>query len=141
LRLTEFTDFGLRALMRLAAEPDRTFTTDEIASEFSISRNHLMKIVQDLAKKGFIITQRGAGGGIRLSRPPEHMKLGHIIRTLEQRHAMVECFRSDGGSCSLTPDCRLRGKLAAARIAFYGELDRSSLADCAYPAPKRAARI
>ncbi|MGH9811067.1 MAG: Rrf2 family transcriptional regulator, partial [Terriglobia bacterium] len=34
MRLTTFTDFGLRALMRLAGEPDRPFSTGEIAAEF-----------------------------------------------------------------------------------------------------------
>ena len=136
MRLTDFTDFGLRALMRLAAEPGRIFTTDEIANEFGLSRNHLMKIVQELAKAGFVVTQRGAMGGFRLSRPPSDMPLGEIVRALEHRHALVECFRADGGSCSLTPDCRLKGKLAAARLAFYSQLNNSTLADCVYPAPR-----
>ena len=136
MRLTEFTDFGLRALMRLAADPERVFTTDEIANEFAISRNHLMKIIHNLAGAGFIVTQRGAGGGFRLSKAPEDIRLGELVRVLEQRHALVECFQADGGHCSLAPNCRLKGKLAAARQAFYGELDRSTLADCAYPAPK-----
>ena len=52
MRLTAFTDFGLRALMRLAGEPDRSFSTDDIATEFGISRNHLTKVVRDLAEGG-----------------------------------------------------------------------------------------
>ena len=72
MRLTSFTDFALRALMRLAGEPDRSFATSEIAAEFGISRNHLAKVVRDLAEAGFIATQRGAGGGpggLRQPRP------------------------------------------------------------------------
>ena len=52
MRLTSFTDYGLRALMRLAGEPERSFTTDEIAREFRISRHHLVKIVAALAGAG-----------------------------------------------------------------------------------------
>ena len=63
MRLTSFTDFGLRALMQLAGEPQRTFTTDEIARTFAISRNHLAKIIRELATPGIVATQRGAGGG------------------------------------------------------------------------------
>ena len=70
MRLTSFTDFALRALMRLAGEPARSFATNEIASEFGISRNHLAKVVRDLADGGFIATQRGVGGGFSLARPP-----------------------------------------------------------------------
>jgi Rrf2 family nitric oxide-sensitive transcriptional repressor len=132
MRLTTFTDYGLRALMRLAGDPDRVFTTDEIANEFAISRNHLTKVVRVLAAAGFVATQRGAGGGFRLARPAQAIRLGDVVRRLEARHALVECFRSDGGSCVLTPGCRLKGRLAAAKDAFLAELDRSTLADCAY---------
>jgi Rrf2 family transcriptional regulator, nitric oxide-sensitive transcriptional repressor len=134
MRLTLFTDFALRALMRLAGEPARSFATNEIAAEFGISRNHLAKVVRDLAEGGFISTQRGAGGGFTLARPPQAITLGQVVRTLEARHALVECFRGDGGDCVLTPRCRLKARLAAAREAFMRELDATTLAECAYPA-------
>ena len=138
MRLTMFTDFGLRALMRLAGDPDRGFTTDEIASQFAISRHHLMKVVRDLAAAGFVTTQRGAKGGFRLARPAEDITLGEVVRALESREALVECFREDGGACVLTPLCRLHGRLAAAREAFLRELDSTTLAECAYPhAPRK----
>lgn len=134
MRLTSFTDFGLRAMMRLAGDPDRIFTTDELAREFAISRNHLTKVVRELADRGFLVTHRGAGGGMRLARPAERISIGEVVRALEERHAMVECFRDDGGGCVLTPRCRLKARLAAARRAFLAELDASSLAECAIPA-------
>jgi Rrf2 family nitric oxide-sensitive transcriptional repressor len=133
MRLTSFTDFALRALMRLAGEPTRSFATNEIATEFAISRNHLAKVVRDLADGGFISTQRGAGGGFSLARPPQSITIGEVVRALEARHALVECFRDDGGSCVLTPRCRLKMRLAAAREAFMRELDATTLAECAYP--------
>src|SRR5260370_42379767 len=104
MRLTSFTDFALRALMRLAGEPTRSFATNEIASEFRISRNHLAKVVRDLAHGGFITTQRGVGGGFALARPPQSITLGEVVRALEGE-ALVECFREDGGACGLTPRC------------------------------------
>ncbi|WGS23073.1 MULTISPECIES: Rrf2 family transcriptional regulator [unclassified Bradyrhizobium] len=138
MRLTSFTDFALRALMRLAGEPGRSFATSEIAAEFGISRNHLAKVVRDLAEAGFITTQRGAGGGFLLARPAEAITLGQVVRALEGSGALVECFRDDGGGCVLLPRCRLKAKLAAAREAFLRELDRTTLAQCAYlPAPSR----
>jgi Rrf2 family transcriptional regulator, nitric oxide-sensitive transcriptional repressor len=134
MRLTSFTDYGLRALMRLAGAPERSFTTEEIAREFAISRNHLTKVIGELARHGFIVTQRGAGGGFRLARAPEAISIGEVVRALEERHAIVECFRSDGGACILGGSCRLRMRLAAAREAFLRELERTSLRECALPA-------
>lgn len=136
MRLTSFTDFALRALMRLAGEPARSFATSEIAAEFGISRNHLAKVVRDLADAGFIATQRGVGGGFTLARAPQTITLGQVVRKLEGE-ALVECFREDGGQCALTPRCRLKAKLAAAREAFMRELDATTLAECAYPARSR----
>ena len=139
MRLTDFTDIGLRALMRLAGEPDRLFTTDELATELNVSRNHLTKIVSELARAGFILTQRGAGGGFRLARPAASITLGAVVRALEDRHALVQCFRTDGGGCSLTPKCRLKSKLKAAEEAFLSELDKTALSECAYPQQRAAA--
>jgi Rrf2 family transcriptional regulator, nitric oxide-sensitive transcriptional repressor len=137
MRLTAFTDFGLRALIRLAGEPDRLFSTAEIADEFAISRNHLTKVVGDLATAGFVSTQRGVRGGFRLARSPQSINLGEVVRALEGEQALVECFRPDGGNCVLTPRCRLKRRLAAAREAFLRELDRTTLADCAYRSPTK----
>jgi Rrf2 family nitric oxide-sensitive transcriptional repressor len=139
MRLTAYTDFGLRALMRLAGEPERSFTTDEIATEFEISRHHLIKVVRGLAEAGYVTTQRGAAGGFRLAREPQSITLGQVVRDLEEDQPLVECFRADGGACVLTPRCRLKKRLAAAQRAFLDELDATTLAECAYPAPRRAA--
>jgi len=128
MRLTSYTDFGLRALMRLAAEPDRSFTTDEIAGEFEISRNHLIKVVRGLAEAGYVKTQRGAAGGFRLAKPAGDITLGQVVRDLEDDQPLVECFRDDGGMCVLSPRCRLKKRLAAARQAFLDELDTTTLA-------------
>lgn len=131
MRLTSFTDFGLRVLMRLAGAPDQAFTTAGIAREFAISHNHLTKVVRELAAAGYLETRRGAAGGLRLARPAKDITLGEVVRDLEHE-ALVECFRSDGGSCVLMPRCRLRQRLAAAQEAFLAELGQTTLADCAW---------
>lgn len=136
MRLTAFTDFALRTLMRLAAAPDRSFTTEEIASEFSISRNHLAKVIQELSRFGYVKTQRGAGGGFYLAVDASLVTIGEIVRSVEKNSPLVECFREDGGACTLMPHCRLKARLAAAREAFLSELDTTTLAECAYPARK-----
>ena len=133
MRLTSFTDYGLRALMRMASAPDRAFSTADIADEFGVSRNHLNKIIQRLARHGFVATRRGAGGGAILARPAAEIGLGDIVRLLERDQDLVECFSPDG-ACCVSPVCRLKGKLRAAEAAFLAELDRVTLADVALPA-------
>ena len=131
MRLLAATDFALRALMRLAAEPERCLSTEVLARELDLSRNHLHKVVQSLSAAGLVRTMRGAQGGVTLALPPERISIGAVVRQMEEGQAIVECFRRDGGQCNLTPRCRLKGALAGAEAAFYRALDAVTLADCA----------
>lgn len=141
MRLTSFTDFGLRALMRIAAEPDRAFSTSELAAEFALSRNHLTKIMAALAQAGIVTTRRGAGGGASLARSPADIRLGDVVRVLEAGQPLVECFSATGGECTITGSCRLKSRLHAAEAAFLSDLDRSTLADVALPVPSGSRRL
>ncbi len=130
MRLTSFTDFGLRALMRIASDPSRSFSTAEIAEEHGISRHHLTKAVAALANAGFLVTRRGHEGGAQLAVPAEQIRLGDVVRVLEAGSALVECFAA-GNACRISPECRLRGFLHEGEQAFLASLDRRTLADCA----------
>ncbi|MBG21795.1 MAG: Rrf2 family transcriptional regulator [Rhizobiales bacterium] len=139
MRLTTFTDYGLRMLMRLASEPGRAFSTADLAEEFGLSRNHLAKIMQHLARAGFVETRRGGGGGAVLARPADRIRLGNVIDLLEEGQPLVECFGTDGGDCSIDGQCRLKARLRSAERAFLADLDRSTLADIALPAMRMSA--
>lgn len=134
MRLTSFTDFGLRALMRLASDPDRAFSTAELAEEFALSRNHLTKIMTALGQAGIVNTRRGGGGGATLARAPGKIRLGDVVRVLEAGQPLVECFAASGGECTITRDCRLKARLRVAESAFLVDLNCSTLADVALPA-------
>jgi Rrf2 family nitric oxide-sensitive transcriptional repressor len=132
MRLTSFTDYGLRVLMRMAGAPDRSFTTADLADEFRVSRNHLAKVMSALAGAGYLETRRGGGGGAMLARPAGDIRLGEVVARLEADQALVECFAASGNACTLTPRCRLKARLARAEAAFIDDLNRSTLADCLY---------
>lgn len=132
MRLTAFTDYGLRMLMRMAATPGRAVTTAELAEEFGLSRHHLTKIMQQLARGGIVETRRGGGGGAVLARPAEAIRLGALVRLLEEDQPLVECFGT-GCDCTIQGACRLKGRLRAAEAAFLAELDRTTLAEIALP--------
>ncbi len=132
MRLTSFTDFGLRVLMRMAGEPDQPFTTAALAEEFSISRNHLAKVISALSAAGYLTTRRGGGGGAVLAQKPDKIRLGDIVSLLEADQALVECFLLNGNACTLTSRCQLKAKLSQAEAAFIADLNQSTLADCIY---------
>lgn len=131
MHLTSFTDFGLRMLMRMASAPDSAFSTAEMAKEFGLSRNHLAKIVQRLAQGGIVTTRRGSGGGAVLCKDPAEVRLGDVVRLLEEGQALVECFRPGGGDCTIDARCRLKLRLHRAEARFIEDLNRSTLRDIA----------
>jgi Rrf2 family nitric oxide-sensitive transcriptional repressor len=130
MRLLISTDLALRVLMRLSAAPDAHVSTDALARELVVSRNHLHKIVQYLTEAGLVRTIRGAHGGVMLARPASEIRVGDVVRGHEEDQALVECFRLDGGACTLLPRCRLKGMLAGAKDVFYDHLNQYTLADC-----------
>lgn len=124
MKLTRYTDYSLRVLMHLAARPERLSSISEIARCYRISQNHLMKVVHDLRKAGYVTAVRGRSGGIRLGRPAEEINVGDVVRHTEEGFDLVNC-----GSCIIAPACGLTGVLAEALTAFMRTLDGYTLAD------------
>ncbi|MBF7053589.1 Rrf2 family transcriptional regulator [Halomonas sp. KAO] len=132
MHLTRFTDYSLRVLLYLAVKGEERSTITEIAERFEISRNHLMKVVQDLSHHGYITSIRGKHGGLLLRREPDSIVLGELIRRTERDLTLVECF-GDDNECLITPACRLKQILAEALDAFMAVLDGYTLEDLLGP--------
>jgi Rrf2 family nitric oxide-sensitive transcriptional repressor len=129
MQLSLHSDYALRALMRLALEPERLVTIGEIADGYGISKAHLTKVVRSLARHGYVETVRGRHGGLRLARTPTQIRVGRVIADAEKCMALVECFDPDTDTCPITPACRLQGALHEALASFVSTLDRYTIAD------------
>ncbi len=132
MHITRYTDYSLRVLMYLALNRERLATIAEIAASYHISKNHLMKVVQELNNKGYLTAIRGKNGGLCLSGPPETISIGALVRDTEQDLALVECFEA-GNGCIISPACRLKGVFREALEAFFQTLDQYTLADLVPP--------
>ena len=124
MKLTLFTDYSIRVLLYLGARPDRRCSIAEVASAYSVSQNHLMKVVNRLAREGYIESVRGRSGGITLGLAPEDINLGTLVRATEDGFELVDC-----GGCVVAPACGVTGVLGEALAAFMAVLDRYTLAD------------
>ena len=129
MQLTLYTDYSLRVLVYLGLKGEQLSTISEIAQHYGISRNHLVKVVHNLASHGFIHTARGKGGGMRLARPPQEINIGDVVRHTEGTFNLVECFDVAGSGCPITPICKLKGALHRAMHSFMSVLDSYVLAD------------
>jgi Rrf2 family nitric oxide-sensitive transcriptional repressor len=125
MRLTRFSDIGLRVLMYLAREPRTTsVTVAEVATQFDIPHNHLVKVVGAMAKRGWIDAMRGRHGGIRLAVNAGEIRIGTVLRALEGDNEAVDC---EGIGCRLAGDCALRDALRRGVEAFYQAMDEYTL--------------
>lgn len=128
MKLSTFSDYSLRVLIYLGVQPGRLATVSEISEVFQVSQGHLMKVVHQLGRSGYVETVRGKGGGMRLGQAPEAIVLGHVIRQTEGEMVLVECF-SDHSQCRIQPACRLRSILGEGLGAMFKVLDSYTLAD------------
>ena len=128
MRLTLHSDYALRVLMYLGLRGGERASVEEIARAYGISAHHLTKVVQRLSRGGFVETLRGRGGGLRLARPPEEIRIGAVFRCTEEDLALVGCF-TDPRACAIAGACGLQPLLGEALGAFLAVLDRATLAD------------
>ncbi len=128
MRLSTFSDYSLRVLMYLGAQPDRLATIPEIAAGHGVSQSHLMKVVHQLGRCGYIETVRGKGGGMRLARAPRDIVLGEVIRHTESDFTLAECFAANS-ACRIQGACCLNAILDEALSALFLVLDGYTLAD------------
>lgn len=127
MRLSQASDFALRILMATGqtGEPQ---TVDKLAAALGLAKSHVMKIVAQLAKANYLDTTRGRGGGIRLARSPEDIRIGDVVRLIEPDLGVVACLKPEATSCAFLPRCALKGAMAQASEAFLDSLNRQTLA-------------
>lgn len=124
MRLTKYTDYGIRVLVYLGTRDGELASIKEVARSFDISQDHLKKVVQDLAGAGFVHAVRGRNGGIRLARQPSDINLGSVLRHTEGLDELIEC-----AGCPVAPACGLPPVLAEATAAFAAVFDKYTVAD------------
>ncbi|MEE8731249.1 MAG: nitric oxide-sensing transcriptional repressor NsrR [Rahnella inusitata] len=126
MQLTSFTDYGLRALIYMASLPDDQMTNiSQVTEVYGVSRNHMVKIINQLSRAGLVTAVRGKNGGIKLGKSAQTIRIGDVVRELEPL-SLVNC---DSDFCHITPACRLKHVLHTAVEHFLDELNQYTLAD------------
>jgi|SRR5579885_1446582 Rrf2 family nitric oxide-sensitive transcriptional repressor len=129
MQLKVYTDYSLRVLIYLALRRGRLVNIAEIAQAYGISRNHLVKVVHNLARGGFVRSHRGKGGGIELAREPGAINVGSVVRWAEGPLRPAECFDAERNRCVIAGACGLTAVLREAADNFLATLDHYTLAD------------
>ncbi|CCJ74079.1 Nitrite-sensitive transcriptional repressor NsrR [Cronobacter condimenti 1330] len=110
----------------MASLPEGRMTSiSEVTQVYGVSRNHMVKIINQLSRAGYVTAVRGKNGGIRLGKPAATIRIGDVVRELEPL-SIVNC---SSAFCHITPACRLKQVLGDAVGRFLQELDNYTLAD------------
>ncbi|MDE2182947.1 MAG: Rrf2 family transcriptional regulator [Alphaproteobacteria bacterium] len=133
MRLTLHTDYSLRVLMFCAVKGDDLSTIQEIVHRFGISEGHVMKVVHALGQKGYLETIRGKHGGMRLARKSSQIRVGAVVRDMEEELGVVGCLQGERDFCRIESGCVLKGALREATNAFLSVLDRLTIEDLVKP--------
>ena len=141
MKLTSYTNFAMRSLQLAALKAPNLIRVDDVVRVHGLARPHIVKIVHELGQAGYIVTQRGRGGGFRLAKPAEEIIVGDVVRLTEGPLDLVECFNPENNTCPLIGICKLSRALQEATRAFMAVLDDLTLADIASNRNDLLARI
>lgn len=131
MRLTSYSNYAMRALQLAALKAPNLIRVDDVVRVHGIARPHVVKIVHEFGRAGYLETQRGRGGGFRLAQPAADIVVGDVIRLTEGPLDLVECFNPEVNTCPLIGICALSSALQKATQAFMAVLDNLTLADIA----------
>src|SRR5438128_1683969 len=124
--IAQKTRYALRSLLFLAEEQGSApVQLSRIAETQRVPPKYLELIMLDLKKAGLVKSARGPKGGYRLSRSPDQISFGEVVRTMEGPIALVSCasvnFYAPCGDCQDEATCAIRrGRLVGERAARRG---------------------
>jgi len=102
LRISEAASLGLHSLAVLASGPEEALATNRIALHLGVSEAHLSKVLQRLARAGFVRSIRGPKGGFMLAKPKGQITLLEVYESIEGPVSWNGCLLDApicGGDC------------------------------------------
>ncbi|WP_255554895.1 Rrf2 family transcriptional regulator [Moritella sp. 24] len=127
MKITTYTDFGIRTLMYLSTLPKgQRSSSAEVANVYDASRNHIAKVIAHLSALDYIESSRGKNGGIWLAKPAAEINIGQLVRALEHNLKGIDVNASDS---DVVPISQLKKVLETGVDAFLQTLDQYYLTD------------
>ena len=129
MKLSTRSRYGVRILVDLARNSNQgPVQMGEISKRQDISVKYLEQLIRPLKQANMVNSVRGPKGGHLLTKKPEDITLGQIVRLFEGQSELVECI-SNPEKCSMSDDCQVRLAWGDATRALYEKLDNTTIAD------------
>ncbi len=90
MKLQKASRYALYAVLHLASEPGKQFSTAEIADAYGVSIHHLAKVMRTLVRSGLIESVRGVGGGYRFTGNLRRTTLWDVIHEFESLESDID---------------------------------------------------
>lgn len=130
--LTAKGKYGLKALVHMSQmEPGQLALATEMAVANNIPKKFLDAILGELRNAGIVQSRKGKGGGYRLARPAEDVKVGTVVRVLDGPLAPIACAshtRYQACDDCDVETCQVRHMMLDVRNAIAEVLDKTTLA-------------
>lgn len=133
MKLSTKGRYGIKAMVELAANYDCgcRLSIAQLAERQGISASYLEQLIASLRKAGLVTASRGAQGGYSLSRAPEFISVGAVLKALEGSTAILDCVGTDGTDCTNACRCSARPLWLKLQRGIDNVLDSTSIRDMA----------
>jgi Rrf2 family protein len=129
LKLTKKADYGLISLKHLAVK-NGSASAKEIADTYGIPLPLLSKVLQKLARSGFLRSEHGTYGGYRLARSAEAINALEVIRSIDGPIFLTSCFTGQR-VCDQSQRCTVREPLRRVHDSIQNLLAGITIAEMA----------
>lgn len=130
MKISSRGEYALRALIYLGTKNNEVITIEEISDKTLVPVNYLEQILLQLKRNGYVQSKRGVNGGYKLSRSPDDINIGEVIRNLEGPLAPMGCVSvTSYESCPIEAGCLLKPLWALVRDTIANLLDSKTLND------------
>lgn len=129
IRLSKKADYSLMALKHILAKENEPSSAREIAEAYGIPFEVLAKLLQKLARKGFLISQHGTKGGYSPARAPGTITVKDVLEAIEGPLALLDCSNPRKGTCDQEKHCQVKRPLARVEQKVLDLLGRTTLGE------------
>lgn len=129
--ITREVDYAIRTVLSLArhGEGPVAVATAELAKETNIPFRFLRRIVRKLVVGGVLMSQRGNGGGVQLTRPPSAISMLSIIMAVDNRSTKLNLCTINSANCPRSDACRVHRELLNIQNTLEDFLDKLTMAE------------
>ncbi len=145
--ISQTTEYALRAVVWLAANPEKPLTAQQIAEATRVPAGYLAKVLQGLSRAGLLNSQRGLGGGFTLARAPTQMTMWEVVQAVDPLKRITDCplgFEAHSGNLCLLHHqlddaiAMIEKAFSACKISKLIDPTHASAPLCAYTPKTRA---